>query len=149
MLMPIARAALVATSFTLIVAPQAIWAQEATGDLVGTPDETKAEARDSEALLLPEDRMALQTALQWFGFYAGAIDGDYGPGTRKSMAAWQEAQGVDATGVLTTRQRAALLGAYQEQMAVYGFASVRDAVCLRRLSCLCCHGGIGLVKGIL
>ena len=48
----------------------------------GTPDETRAEARDSEALLLPEDRKDLQTALQWFGFYASGIDGAFGPGTR-------------------------------------------------------------------
>lgn len=126
MFSPLARAALVASSLSILALPDAVWAQEATVDIAGAPDETKAEARDSEALLLPEERMELQTALQWFGFYAGAIDGDYGPGTRKSMAAWQEAQGIDPTGVLTTGQRASLLGAYRAEMETYGFASVTD-----------------------
>jgi len=90
------------------------------------PDETKAEARDSEAILTPEQRMELQVALQWFGFYDGAIDGDYGPGTRKSMTTWQEAQGVEPTGVLTSRQRATLLATYREETASFGFATVTD-----------------------
>ena len=32
------------------------------------PDEDRQQARDSEALLTPEERRDLQTALQWFGF---------------------------------------------------------------------------------
>lgn len=55
------------------------------------PEETPAEARRSEAALSAEERMALQTAMQWFGFYDGAIDGAFGRGTRTSMAAWQGA----------------------------------------------------------
>lgn len=94
--------------------------------LNATPDETRQEARDSEAILTDEERMALQTAMQWFGTYAGAIDGDFGPGTRKSMAAWQEAQGLEPTGVLTSRQRATLLAAYSEETASFGFATVSD-----------------------
>lgn len=90
------------------------------------PDETRAEARDSEALLSEDQRKDLQTALQWFAFYAGGIDGAYGPGTRNSMSAWQEAQGLDPTGVLTTRQRAALLSAYADETASFGFATVSD-----------------------
>lgn len=125
----VARIALVA-ALAFLALPSLVAAQDTASGLrldLGTePDESKQEARDSEALLLPEDRMALQTALQWFGFYAGAIDGDFGPGTRKSMSAWQEYQGVEPTGVLTTRQRVALLGAYFGEIESYGFASVTD-----------------------
>ncbi len=92
------------------------------------PDETRAAARDSEALLGEEQRKALQTALQWFGFYEGGIDGAYGPGTRNSMAAWQESKGVlEVTGVLTSRQRAELLADYATETASFGFAPVTDA----------------------
>ena len=92
-----------------------------------TPDETKAEARDSEATLLPEDRKDLQTALQWFGFYASGIDGSFGPGTRNSMAAWQEAQGLEPTGILTTRQRRTLLDAWKGELSAFGFTEVVEA----------------------
>ncbi len=91
------------------------------------PDETRSEARDSEALLSEAQRKDLQTALQWFGFYEGDIDGAYGPGTRNSMAAWQEAQGMlEPTGILTSRQRATLLAAYADETAAFGFASLTD-----------------------
>ncbi len=90
-------------------------------------DETRTEARDSETLLSEEQRKELQVALQWFGFYQGAIDGAYGPGTRNSMAAWQEAQAIEPTGVLTTRQRARLLEAYREETSAFGFAEVVEA----------------------
>lgn len=91
------------------------------------PDESRQEARDSEALLSEDQRKQLQTALQWYGFYAGAIDGAYGPGTRNSMAAWQESQGMlEPTGILTSRQRAALLAAYDSETAAFGFATVTD-----------------------
>ncbi len=91
------------------------------------PDETRAEARDSEILLTEDQRKDLQTALQWFGFYEGGIDGAYGPGTRTSMAAWQTAQGMlEPTGILTSRQRAALLSAYADETAAFGFATVTD-----------------------
>ena len=90
------------------------------------PEETKAEARRSEAALPVEDRQALQTALQWFGYYASTIDGDFGPGTRNSMAAWQADNGVDATGVLTTTQRGTLLAAYGQAQAELGLQTVQE-----------------------
>jgi peptidoglycan hydrolase-like protein with peptidoglycan-binding domain len=89
------------------------------------PDETRQEARDSELLLTEDQRKELQVALQWFGFYQGGIDGAYGPGTRNSMAAWQEAQGMlEPTGILTTRQRRSLLDDWREETAAFGFAEV-------------------------
>jgi peptidoglycan hydrolase-like protein with peptidoglycan-binding domain len=90
----------------------------------GAPDESPAEARRSEAALGEEERRALQTALQWFGFYDAAIDGAFGRGTRSSMAAWQAANGYEETGILTTRQREALLAAYREDRDALGLGRV-------------------------
>lgn len=98
-------------------------------DLPAPPaaEETPQEARASEALLTADQRKELQSALQWFGFYQGGIDGAFGPGTRNSMAAWQEAQGHEPTGVLTSGDRAALLGAWRDESAAFGFAEVAEA----------------------
>ena len=61
----------------------------------------------------------MQTALQWFGFYTSTIDGAFGRGTRASMAAWQEAQGLDPTGILTTAQRATLTTAWRDETRAF------------------------------
>ena len=98
-----------------------------TPEPVLIPEETKAEARQTEAALPREDREALQTALQWFGYYASTIDGDFGPGTRNSMAAWQTDNGVEPTGVLTTTQRGTLLAAYGQAQAELGLQTVVEA----------------------
>ncbi|MDI3336287.1 serine protease [Defluviimonas aestuarii] len=90
------------------------------------PDETPNEARRSEALLLAEERRALQEALQWEGFYTGAIDGAFGAGTRRSMGAWQAAMGYEASGILTTAQRAELMAAYQADLAAIGLETVTE-----------------------
>ena len=54
---------------------------------VPASDETPRQARRSEGLLSRDEREDLQIALQWFGFYDAAIDGSFGRGTRRSMAA--------------------------------------------------------------
>ncbi|PQV58979.1 trypsin-like peptidase [Defluviimonas denitrificans] len=90
------------------------------------PDETPAEARRSEALLTGDDRKELQEALQWYGHYAGAIDGAFGPGTRRSMAEWQTAEGLEPTGVLTTAQRGRLLSGYEGERDAIGFQAVAE-----------------------
>lgn len=94
---------------------------------IGTPaslDETPAEARASERLLDKPARESLQRALAWFGFYNAAIDGDIGPGTRKAMADWQASQGYDTTGILTARERAEILAAFQDDIAALGLEPV-------------------------
>lgn len=91
------------------------------------PDETMQQAKQSEAALSRDDRKALQQAMAWYGFYEAAIDGSFGAGTRNSMAAWQGANGFEATGVLTTAQRAALIGNYQADLAEFGFETVTEA----------------------
>lgn len=89
-------------------------------------DETPAEARRSEARLTRDERELLQIALQAAGFYNAAIDGAFGPGTRGSMRAWQEARNFETTGVLTTLQRAALIDEYNAPLIEVGMAEVID-----------------------
>lgn len=91
------------------------------------PDETPREARRSESNLTRDEKKDLQIALQWDGFYNSTIDGSFGRGTRASMAAWQEANNHEATGVLTTAQRAQLIDSYNAVLASIGMASHTDA----------------------
>ena len=89
-------------------------------------DETPREARASEGLMSRDQRVELQRLLQWFGFYTSALDGAYGRGTRASMAAWQEANGYEATGVMTTKQRAAIAENYAAALKAMGLGDVVD-----------------------
>ena len=91
------------------------------------PDETPKQARASEAALSPDERMALQEALKWYGFYEGGVDGSFGKGTRASMASWQGANGFEQTGIMTTKQRAKLTGTYAADRAEFGFETVSEA----------------------
>ncbi len=88
--------------------------------------ETRAQARASERLLDQAAREDLQRALAWAGHYGTAIDGDFGPGTRRAMANWQAEMGYAATGVLTTGQRAEALSVYRSEIAALGLRSVTD-----------------------
>ena len=99
---------------------------QATAPAPAEPEETLAQAQRAEAQLDRDTRAAVQSALAWFGHYDLAIDASFGPGTRRAMAEWQAAQGLDPTGVLTTAQRTALLTAWEEARAAYGFAPWRD-----------------------
>lgn len=90
-------------------------------------DETPKQAKASEAELSRDDRKALQAAMAWYGFYTAAIDGSFGAGTRKSMAAWQEANGYEPTGVLTRMQRSTLIANFDADQAEFGFETVTEA----------------------
>ncbi len=90
------------------------------------PDETLAEARQSESRLTRTEREELQAALKWFGHYTAAIDGAFGPGTRASMAAWQAANGYEQTGVMTTAQRAEMLDELARIEAELGLERVTE-----------------------
>jgi peptidoglycan hydrolase-like protein with peptidoglycan-binding domain len=89
-------------------------------------EETLKQAKAAEAALSKDERKALQKAMAWYGFYDAKIDGSFGAGTRASMAAWQEANGFEPTGVLNTLQRAALVGNYQADQAEFGFESITE-----------------------
>lgn len=90
------------------------------------PEETFAEAQASEAALSRGEKEQLQAALQWSGVYSGGIDGAFGPGTRAAMSAWQAQRGHEPTGVLSARQRAELLGAYNAILDGLGMETIRD-----------------------
>lgn len=94
--------------------------------LAPLPDETPEEARISEAALAPEARKELQEALQWYGHYAGAIDGAFGAGTRRSMAEWQMSVGLEGTGILTAAQRNQLLDGFRGERDAIGLAPVTE-----------------------
>lgn len=89
-------------------------------------DETPSQARQSERNLTREERLKIQTALQWAGFYNSAIDGSFGRGTRNSMTNWQLSRGFEPTGILTTAQRAALIQDYDAVLQGLGLRPVAD-----------------------
>ena len=101
-------------------------APEPTPEPAEPPEETLREAQGTESRLTRDERAALQVALQWFGFYNLGIDASFGPGTRRAMAAWQEDRGLDATGVLTTQQREALIREYSMELAALGMEEWQD-----------------------
>jgi peptidoglycan hydrolase-like protein with peptidoglycan-binding domain len=80
-------------------------------------EETEADARRGERLLTREERAEVQIALRWEGVYTAGIDADFGPGTRRAMAAWQQQNGFEATGVMTTKQRQDMIAAYRAAVA--------------------------------
>jgi S1-C subfamily serine protease len=90
-------------------------------------DETPAQAQRSEQELSGDERKELQMMLQWAGYYDAAIDGSFGRGTRNSMAAWQDANTFEKTGILTTLQRATLKQQYNAVLEGLGLQTVRDA----------------------
>jgi peptidoglycan hydrolase-like protein with peptidoglycan-binding domain/S1-C subfamily serine protease len=90
-------------------------------------EESPAQARRSEGLLSRAEREDLQRALAFDGFYTAGIDGAFGSGTRKSMAAWQTAMGFAATGILTTSQRTLLVANWRANLAEFGFETVTEA----------------------
>lgn len=95
-------------------------------EIVEQPEETLAEARAGDSRLTRDERAEIQIALQWFGHYSQAIDAAFGPGTRNAIGEWQAAQGAEATGFLTTRQRSTLLRAYDSALARFDFGPYRD-----------------------
>jgi len=90
------------------------------------PVETLREARQAEAQLDTQSKKDLQIALQWAGFYNSSIDAAFGAGTRRAMAAWQDANGFDPTGVLTTRQRNTLMQQYNAVLEGMDMQQVAD-----------------------
>lgn len=90
-------------------------------------EETLAEAQRGERDLTREDREIIQIALRWEGFYNSIIDASFGAGTRRAMAAWQEAKRYEPTGVLTTLQRRELIDNYRNALASLDMRPVNDA----------------------
>lgn len=102
-------------------------APAAPAEPAGPADETVQEAIASEARLSQTEKEQLQIALRWAGFYNSGIDGAFGRGSRAAMEAWQVSRGHEATGVLTTGQRAALVAEYNAVFEGLGLETVTDA----------------------
>lgn len=83
------------------------WKQQRSAGLTGT---TAAPTLGNA----PADVMAAQRLLTALGYYRGAIDGVYGPGTRSAVMQFESAQGLPQTGTVTpallSRMRTSLLG---------------------------------------
>jgi peptidoglycan hydrolase-like protein with peptidoglycan-binding domain len=101
-------------------------AQPGAEPLAELPEESPAEARRREGTLSQAERFEIQTALQWFGYYALRIDGAFGPGTRRSIATWQQDMGFEATGFLTSRQQAHLVESWRAAEAALGLQPYSD-----------------------
>lgn len=56
-----------------------------------------------------------QTALKYVGLYTGSVDGQNGPGTRRAVAAFQDALGEPQTGTLTDTQYDVLMKFYADR----------------------------------
>jgi len=113
-------------ALTTQAAPQTQLAQAEPQPEPQPADESPAEARRGERLLSADERRALQVALQAAGFYASTIDGAFGRGTRAAMSDWQSARGYEPTGVLTTRQRQALMDEYNAPLISVGMRAHTD-----------------------
>jgi len=59
----------------------------------------------------------LQTALEKLGYSPGKIDGDYGPSTTAAVKQFQEANGLEADGVVGPKTREALAAKLRAQAA--------------------------------
>lgn len=81
-------------------------------DLRGTK---RAESRWSRDL-----KKQYQTYLQWTGDYEAKIDGAYGRGTRAAIRSFQEREGYEPTGWLTTGQTMILSQRYRDMRAPLG-----------------------------
>ncbi len=114
------------TTAQMDIAAVAAPISDTPASLAAQPDETVQEARVSEQALTQSEKQMLQTAMAWAGFYDSSIDGAFGRGTRSAMEAWQLAQGFAPTGILTTTQRAKLVGAYNAVLDGMNLQLVRD-----------------------
>lgn len=111
------------TSVAAVAAPEA---PAVPAPVLEPGEETPEQARRSERNLSRDDRALLQTALKFDGFYTSVIDASFGPGTRRAMSAWQEANGFEPTGILTTRQRQSLIDGYNAVITSLGLTPIVD-----------------------
>ena len=68
----------------------------------------------------PDDAIAAQTALRWFGDYRGAIDGIVGSGTDAAIRSFQVRAGTAPSGRLTRGQFQDLMELYNHEIGITG-----------------------------
>ena len=85
-----------------------ICVEEAGGVCLKYRDVPSNDFSAAERALSGAERRAVQSRLGALGFYQGGVDGLFGPGTRRAIAAWQKSEGLSATGRLTAAQIEAL-----------------------------------------
>lgn len=91
--------------------PNAKSAREQLTKLEAAAAATNRAAQAEAALALTQaDRVAIQRRLDALGFYKTGIDGVFGAGTRRSIAAWQGSRKLPSTGYLNAEQLRLLLG---------------------------------------
>ena len=106
--------------------PSAVTPKNSLIRLSSEADETIEEARAIEATLTKDEKKQLQVALKWAGYYTSSIDGAFGPGTRAAMGAWQKAESVAPTKIMTSEQRDFLLAQYNEILRSLRLESISD-----------------------
>ncbi len=100
--------------------------EEAEEVVVLIPDEDLKATRALEKSWTRDQKKEYQTYMVWTGDYTSAIDGAYGPGTRRAIRSYQEGQGYEPTGYLTQTQVDLLKGQYGEFLARLGIDLLRD-----------------------
>ena len=90
------------------------------------PDPDLNASRRAENSWSRDEKILMQSYLIWTGDYEGALDGAYGPGTRRSIRLFQDRNGFEATGVFTADQAALLTRKYTDAMARLGAENTRD-----------------------
>ena len=90
--------------------PEGRHASDARTEAARIRDEPGRQARlvEDGLSLTRDDRRAVQSALSVLGFEPGGIDGLFGAGSRRAIAAWQGRNGLAPTGFLTREALAAL-----------------------------------------
>ena len=73
-----------------------------------------------------DEVVALQTRLQELGYYAGAIDGQFGPGTREAVTLFQQLHGLDADGIVGQETREMLNSDQANPYEVAALASMNQ-----------------------
>lgn len=69
-------------------------------------------AKPSMSAAQRQSNRDMQTALNYFGFGAGSVDGSIGPGTRSAVSRYQARMGYPASGYIQDYERSYLMSAY-------------------------------------
>lgn len=83
-------------------------ARRPDADARGDAKVAATQSDEAGLLLSQKDRIEAQVRLKAVGFDPGGASGNFGPGTRRALTAWQTAQGLPASGFLDPGQRKAL-----------------------------------------